>query len=89
MIFRQPDPCLVCRIPGAAGGARYSPIFGDRMKKQYNVRFEDEEMASIEAAVPGARTGTAVRIAALSYARQAEIRRERPVDGPREADDGR
>ena len=59
------------------------------MKKQYNIRFEDEEMASIEAAVPGARTGTAVRIAAISYARQAEIRRERPVDGPREADDGR
>ena len=59
------------------------------MKKQYNVRFDDEEMAAIESAVPGARSGTAVRIAAITYARQVEIRRERPVDGPREADDGR
>lgn len=45
------------------------------MKKQYNVRFDDEEMAAIESAVPGARTGTAVRIAAISYAQQIAMRK--------------
>ena len=59
------------------------------MKKQYNVRFDDEEMAAIESAVPGARSGTAVRIAAISYARQCEMKRERLVEGAKEADDGR
>lgn len=59
------------------------------MKKQYNVRFDDEEMAAIESAVPGARSGTAVRIAAISYARQCEMKRERLVEGAKEADDGK
>ena len=59
------------------------------MKKQYNVRFDDEEMAAIESAVPGARSGTAVRIAAISYARQCEMKRERLVEGAKESDDGR
>ena len=41
------------------------------MKKQYNVIVDDADIRRVEEAVPGAKGGTALRIAALMYARQA------------------
>ena len=41
------------------------------MKKQYNVIVDDADIRRVEDAVPGAKGGTALRIAALMYARQA------------------
>ena len=42
------------------------------MKKQYNVIVDDADIRRVEDAVPGAKGGTALRIAALMYARQAD-----------------
>ena len=41
------------------------------MKKQYNVIVDEADIRRVEEAVPGAKGGTALRIAALMYARQA------------------
>ena len=39
------------------------------MKRQINVMLEEDELGEIEAATPGIDGGTAVRVAALSFAR--------------------
>ena len=53
------------------------------MKKQYNVIVDDADIRRVEDAVPGAKGGTALRIAALMYARQAAGGEPTAVD-PRE-----
>ena len=57
------------------------------MKKQYNVLLDDADIRRVEEAVPGAKGGTAVRIAALMYARQQALADVSPADDPKEVSD--
>lgn len=56
------------------------------MKKQYNVLMDDADVELVESAVPGAKGGTAIRVAALMFARKAagEVS---PAEDPKEVSD--